>query len=171
MRKYLLPLLVASFGLALFWGWTARATADNDRKFIAVLTGAGEVPPRVTPATGEAVIKIERDGTIRFKLEVEDITNVFAAHIHLGAPGVNGPVIIGLYSGFVASGPIEGTISEGKFRAPQSLIDAIVAGNTYVNVHTLDGVAPPNQGPGDFPGGEIRGQLLPDNDDDDDDDD
>jgi len=33
------------------------------------------------------------------------------------------------------------------------------AGNTYVNVHTNDGVAPTNTGPGDFPGGEIRGQI------------
>jgi len=32
-------------------------------------------------------------------------------------------------------------------------------GNAYVNVHTNDGMAPPNSGPGDFPGGEIRGQL------------
>jgi hypothetical protein len=30
---------------------------------------------------------------------------------------------------------------------------------TYVNVHTNDGVAPTNTGPGDFPGGEVRGQL------------
>lgn len=35
----------------------------------------------------------------------------------------------------------------------------IRAGNAYVNVHTNDGVAPTNTGPGDFPGGEIRGQL------------
>ena len=39
------------------------------------------------------------------------------------------------------------------------LLDAIRAGLTYVNVHTNDGVAPANTGPGDFPGGEIRGQL------------
>jgi hypothetical protein len=35
----------------------------------------------------------------------------------------------------------------------------IRAGNTYVNVHTNDGVDPANSGPGDFPAGEIRGQL------------
>jgi hypothetical protein len=39
------------------------------------------------------------------------------------------------------------------------LLDAIRAGLTYVNAHTNDGVAPTNTGPGDFPGGEIRGQL------------
>jgi len=35
----------------------------------------------------------------------------------------------------------------------------IRAGNAYVNVHTNDGVAPNNTGPGDFPGAEIRGQI------------
>ena len=32
-------------------------------------------------------------------------------------------------------------------------------GGAYVNVHTNDGVAPPGTGPGDLPGGEIRGDL------------
>jgi hypothetical protein len=36
---------------------------------------------------------------------------------------------------------------------------AMEAGNTYVNVHTNDGVGETNTGPGDFPGGEIRGQI------------
>jgi hypothetical protein len=35
----------------------------------------------------------------------------------------------------------------------------MVAGETYVNVHTNDGVDPTNTGPGDIPGGEIRGQV------------
>ena len=40
------------------------------------------------------------------------------------------------------------------------VLDRIREGNAYVNVHTSDGnTTPPNQGPGDFPGGEIRGQV------------
>jgi hypothetical protein len=39
------------------------------------------------------------------------------------------------------------------------VLDAIRAGRTYVNVHTNDGIAPTNTGPGDFPGGEIRGAI------------
>jgi archaellum component FlaG (FlaF/FlaG flagellin family) len=35
----------------------------------------------------------------------------------------------------------------------------IRSGNAYVNIHTNDGVAPPNTGPGDFQGGEVRGQF------------
>jgi hypothetical protein len=40
-----------------------------------------------------------------------------------------------------------------------ALIDALRNGNAYVNVHTNDGVAPTDTGPGDFPSGEIRGQI------------
>ena len=40
-----------------------------------------------------------------------------------------------------------------------ALMDAILAGNAYVDVHTNDGIDPTNTGPGDFPVGEIRGQI------------
>jgi hypothetical protein len=40
-----------------------------------------------------------------------------------------------------------------------ALLDSIRVGHAYVNVHTSDGTATP--GPGNFPGGEIRGQLGP----------
>jgi hypothetical protein len=39
------------------------------------------------------------------------------------------------------------------------VLEKIRGGNAYVNVHTNDGVAPANTGPGDFPGGEVRGQF------------
>ena len=41
-----------------------------------------------------------------------------------------------------------------------AVLAAINSGGAYVNVHTNDGVAPTNTGPGDFPGGEIRGQIT-----------
>jgi hypothetical protein len=40
-----------------------------------------------------------------------------------------------------------------------ALLEAMGNGNAYVNVHTDDGVDPADTGPGDFPGGEIRGQI------------
>ena len=60
---------------------------------------------------------------------------------------------------------IEGTITAADLRGAlagqplSALVAAIQAGLAYGNVHTDDGVAPGNTGPGDFPGGEIRGQL------------
>jgi hypothetical protein len=40
-----------------------------------------------------------------------------------------------------------------------AVVEAMRSGNAYVNVHTDDGVDPPDTGPGDFPDGEIRGQI------------
>jgi hypothetical protein len=40
-----------------------------------------------------------------------------------------------------------------------AVVEAMRSGNAYVNVHTDDGVDPPDSGPGDFPDGEIRGQI------------
>jgi len=67
-------------------------------------------------------------------------------------------------------GPIEGQIAAGVLtdanlvsamagQPLSALIDAIRAGTAYVNVHTSDGTAPADTGPGDFPGGEVRGQI------------
>jgi hypothetical protein len=50
------------------------------------------------------------------------------------------------------TGPLAG-------KSLSDLVAAMQAANTYVNVHTNDFVDPPNTGPVDFLGGEIRGQL------------
>jgi hypothetical protein len=52
-----------------------------------------------------------------------------------------------------------GTITAANLIGPlagqplSALIAVIEAGGAYVNVHTNDGVDPPNTGPGDYPGG------------------
>ena len=60
---------------------------------------------------------------------------------------------------------MKGSFTAANFIGPlagqpmSALIAEIEANDAYVNVHTDDGVAPPNTGPGDFPGGEIRGPV------------
>jgi hypothetical protein len=71
-------------------------------------------------------------------------------------PGGGGPVGRLLVSGTFSSANFTGALA-GKTMA--DFLAAVEAGQTYGNVHTDDGVAPPNTGAGDFPGGEIRGQL------------
>lgn len=99
-----------------------------------------------------------------------DLDNAVAAHIHCGAIGVNGPVGVTLFGAAPAGGVVNGTLAEGTITAPDpgnacgwtdlaAVVAALQSGDTYVNMHTNDGVAPPNTGPGDFPGGEIRGQV------------
>jgi hypothetical protein len=150
---------------------TASVASASSTNFVAPLNGGEEVPPRDTNARGVATFKLSSDGTgLDFKVNVANIENVFAAHIHCGAVGVNGPVGVTLFSGTLGGGRIEGTLAEGTITVPDpgngcgwadldAVLAAIASGNTYVNVHTNDGVAPPNTGPGDFPGGEIRGQV------------
>ncbi|HEX7595868.1 MAG TPA: CHRD domain-containing protein [Gemmatimonadaceae bacterium] len=153
------------------------------------MTGDGEVftptpPSTATPADskgqGEAIFRVSSDGSsVDFRLIASNIDNVIMSHIHCGRPGQNGPIRMWLYPvigptgapGPNGSGPHNGVLASGTFNpagviCPASavgqdmpLLDAIRAGLTYVNVHTNDGVAPANTGPGDFPGGEIRGQL------------
>lgn len=153
-------------------GLTAAADATSKRNFATHLTGAEEVPARDTPAQGQAKLQLARDGdSLLCKLNAANIENVVAAHIHVGPPGANGPAVAFLYGNAPAGGGrTDGRLSTRRVTADDlvgplaggtmdDLMDEIRSGNAYVNVHTNDGVAPANTGPGDFPGGEIRGQL------------
>ena len=169
MRRY--SLYAASVvGFALFC--QVLAVAGVNRNYNAHLNGREEVPPRETQAQGQSNFQLSKDGnSLRYKLIVSNIRNVVAAHIHLGPAGQNGPVVAFLYHTPTAGGGrTDGVLAEGTLTAADltgplagqpfsALISAMDAGNTYVNVHTNDGVAPPNTGPGDFPGGEVRGQI------------
>jgi hypothetical protein len=165
--KILSPVLIVLTVLVI--ASVAYAASQN---FAASLSGAEEVPPRDTDATGSAIFQLSDDGNrISFTVSVADIENVFAAHIHCGAKGVNGPVGVTLFMGSPGGGAISGTLAKGTITAPDpgngcgwkdlaAVVAAMNSGNTYVNVHTNDGVPPTNTGPGDFPGGEIRGQIT-----------
>jgi hypothetical protein len=174
-----LPTPPETYDLPMF---SHGAGAGRVQNFGAPLNAAEEVmPPGVvndSRARGNAVFKLSRDGTsMSFQLIVANIENVTMAHIHLGAFGTNGPPIVWLYPSVEARAPlpggggrIQGVISRGTFTAADlvgplegfsmaALVDVLRAGNGYVNVHTSDGVGDPNTGPGDFPAGEIRGQI------------
>ena len=155
------------------------AVATSERNFRVHATGAFEVPVRDTRAQGQAIFRLSHDGELlRYRLNVAKIENVIMAHIHTAAPGVNGPIVVWLYPSTTPNepaapggGPIRGSIAEGVITEPDlvgpllddktiaDLVALLQSGNAYVNVHTDDGVAPTNTGPGDFPGGEIRGNF------------
>jgi hypothetical protein len=141
----------------------------GDEGFKASLTGTGEVlspgsstTPGTSLATGRAVFWMdEQGGALHFRLEVHNITGVFAAHIHLNGPGVNGPVVVALFNSATPTGLVNGLLSQGTITAANfvgplaghplaELLTDIRSGDAYVNVHTL-----PNH-----PGGEIRGQII-----------
>ena len=150
-------------------------------------TAAPGVPtPADSNGQGQAIFHVNGEGnsaTVDYKLIASNIENITQAHIHCGPAGVSGPIVMWLYPNPSSTqalpggaGRHDGILAEGTFTAANlrpttnplcpggiatfaDLLDRIRAGNAYVNVHTNDGVAPTNQGPGDFPGGEIRGQF------------
>jgi len=107
------------------------------------LDGSQEVPPVATTAYGTAVVDVTPDRYVSVTLSVLNMTPT-AAHIHEGAKGANGPVIVPLTkisdNAFVAA--------DGA-RMTEAQYAAYKAGNTYLNVHSAKN-----------PGGEIRAQIA-----------
>lgn len=130
---------------------SAAQTSRPEGNFVfqAVLSGTNEVPSTTSNATGRMVIVLDNDfKTAHWRLMVSDILTPTAAHIHIGEPGVAGPIVFPLYTGggnFGAGSPISGTLT----LTPNQIVD-LGMGRYYVNVHTAA-----------HPTGEIRGQLLP----------
>jgi CHRD domain/PEP-CTERM motif len=128
--------------------------------FDASLTGAQEVPPNASPASGTGTFVLNDAGTeLAFTLDYSGLTGgpVVGAHFHNAPRGVNGPIVRG-YDPALFSSPA-GAVSEVWLSTdPEpltpTLVSELLAGRIYFNIHTADGVPP------DFPGGEIRGQLV-----------
>jgi hypothetical protein len=160
---------------------TNSAADARSTHFGTPLSAEEEVMPagvvNSSNAVGNTVFSLSADGTeLHYKLIVANIENVFMAHLHRGAKGTNGGVIVWLYPstavgpGPVGGGRVQGVISEGTIKAEHlvgslagqplsALLDLLSSGDVYVNAHTNDGIAPTNSGPGDYPGGEVRGQV------------
>ena len=182
MSKRVVGLAVLAMALvtAAFAVTVARADDQAGSGWNSVLAGINERPtPRDTHARGVAIFELSADGeSIHFKLIAANINNVIMAHIHLGDGNTAGPVVVWLYPiggpppAASGAGRFDGVLAEGDFSASKfvgplaghlmsALLENLTGGTAYVNIHTDDGVAPPNTGPGDFPGGEIRGQIKP----------
>ena len=129
--------------------------------FHATLEGEEEVPPVDSDAKGAAIFRTSNDGTeLNYRLIVANIEDVTAAHIHLAPRGENGDIVAFLFdpeeptegrtNGVLASGTItsEDLIGPLEGSTLSELIDEMEAGNTYVNVHTVEHTS-----------GEIRGQI------------
>jgi hypothetical protein len=108
------------------------------------LTGDQEVPANTSAAIGTGHIAVAADGAVSGSVTAPTL-QATAAHIHVGAAGVNGPVIIPLTGG---PGGVWSVPAGAKLTAEQ--LDAWKAGGLYVNVHTAE-----------HKGGEIRAQLKP----------
>ena len=131
-----------------------------EKSFHAKLTGNDEVPSVKTKAKGDVKFKLSSDGKeLSYKLQVKNIENPTAAHIHRGMKGKNGPPLANLFTGPKKEGTFSGDLSEGIITAKDlsgdlmgksldDLVKLIKSGDLYVNVHTDAN-----------PDGAIRGQI------------
>ncbi len=146
IRRLVIPAVFLA-GVALSTG--AVVAAEGTQTFKADLSGMNQVPAVDSKGTGSATLRYnpathELTWTITYSDLSSDVT---AAHIHSGAAGANGKVVIPLTAkGATANpSPIKGSATITDDQAMD-----LSSGNMYVNVHTTD-----------HKGGEIRGQIMP----------
>jgi hypothetical protein len=137
-----------ALALAAVGGAAARSQATTIR-IVGNMTAANETPtPKgdVSSARGTFTATLTKSATgaaMAWKLEFSNLSgNAVAAHIHVAAPGVAGPVRVPLCA------PCTSGVT-GTANVDAAVLDAIQSGNAYVNVHT-----PTN------PAGEIRDQVA-----------
>lgn len=136
--------------VTLFAGPRARLTPEAEVQVLPVTSNArGNATVRVTDSSIELTLKLD-------PLPATPITGV---HIHVGAPGSNGPVIFTLFNSTVGmpfANPTHLTLdtinlqrrSEVGVSTIEDAVNALLSGNVYINVHTAA-----------FPEGELRGQF------------
>jgi CHRD domain len=149
MRSRLWAAIVA-LGVVLAVASVAAA-ANGGRPLSTDLTGAEEAPgPGDPDATGQADLRLNQgQNRVCFDVSWADIDGtVFAAHIHEGAPGVAGPIVVPLFEGSFAG---TDAVSDCVEDVDAALIKAIRQdpADYYVNVHSTPG----------FEAGAVRGQL------------
>jgi len=151
------------------------ASAFGQTMFTATLTGDQEVSPVTTDASGSAdlVLNAPQDElSITIQINGLDLDgnqtpndpddDVVGLHIHAAPAGVNGGVVFGFISpnndanGDLVIDPVQGEVfsvwdlNEGNNTTLGDQLNNLFAEGLYLNVHT-----PAN------PGGEIRGQIVP----------
>lgn len=129
--------------LVLLGGCTMmRETMHSGAGQHLALTGANEVPPVASGASGSGRVHVRADCSVSARVTVMGMAGT-AAHIHQGAASANGPVIVPL----TRMGDNVFVAPEGAKMTPEQCA-AFKAGMTYVNVHSDA-----------HKGGEVRAQL------------
>jgi hypothetical protein len=120
---------------------------ETDKAYTAMLDAEQEVADVNSDATGLSTFNLSKSGMeVNYQVVVQGLTGpITMAHLHNAPAGVDGPVVVDLGDG-INGNVISGTFDPAAF---EGLLDEMMAGNIYINVHTDQ-----------FPAGEIRGQLM-----------
>jgi len=128
---------------------TTKSAAAAAKPYLAMLSGANEVPAADPDGEGAAAVTIDPDHTeVCIDIRVANLDTVTMAHIHHAAAGSNGPVVV---PAGVSFANLPTPTSANCVAVDPVLIADMIANpaNYYVNVHTTA-----------YPGGAIRGQLA-----------
>lgn len=126
--------------------------AQEDQKFVALLTPKEVVPPANSQATGIAVFTVIGD-IIKYTVNASDISGATSAHIHMGTKGNNGLDLVTLFENSLLKDQViesgELTKESGLFEYVTDLTAPMTDGDLYVDIHTTQN-----------PEGELRGQIT-----------
>ncbi len=159
--------------------------ATDGGSFFTPLSGVWNTPPMAaSTGTGSLALSVVRDGTgavtdLDYTLQIDGLVDITAAHIHVGALGVRGPISVTLFDADGDIGTVNvpsgtdspltvtpatrfpvgdpgnaATVTDvddpagGPLGDLTAVGDAILAGEAYLQIHTVAN-----------PAGEIRGQL------------
>ena len=126
---------------------TVAKGAEGLTRLNATLTGTAEVPgPGDPDGAGTVVVNIDTNkGEACYDISVQKLDKPVGMHIHEGAVGQSGPVVIPLTTPAASD-----VTTTGCAKAESALIARLAAkpGDFYVNVHT-----------GPYPQGAVRVQL------------
>lgn len=140
---------LALTGLAAVAGLSMAAAGQTVNLF-ATLSGLNEVPPNSSPATGTVTGTFNTaTREFNFTWSIQNLIGTPAspgAHIHRAPVGVNGPIIFG-FNNPGGSWPLNGSAT---WIVPVADVPNLLNAGLYVNFHTTT-----------FPGGEVRGQIVP----------
>jgi hypothetical protein len=147
MSKRLTRVIVALALLSLTIGVAVAGAQRRSNEFDASMAGSKETPKGPASARGTFTVEFQ-NGQACYTMSVRALgARPIAAHIHKGAAGVSGPIVIDLKPTFRGTSP---RISKKCVTAKASVVSAIRRNPAayYANVHTSKN-----------PAGAARGQL------------
>jgi len=143
--------IYANLHTAQFPGGELRGQLElvSGVRAVVSLSGDQGVPPRAVDGTGTAVVTFD-GAAVGYRLTASSLTGPISnAHFHRAPAGENGGVAHGIFSAFTGNTASGAWTSTGSQPLTAELIQELLAGGLYLNLHTAAN-----------PGGEIRGQVV-----------